>query len=146
MFLRHGVEHKGWDSRNPHQEPCCHLVNTTDSVQLLFTQKPDQDWGILVPGDPDHESDSHQNLTVWSLDHYPPLCKISSKAVHNFLSNPDRQVDKQTHCLLLRRTNYSDLQIAVRPSVIYTVMLRSHKNIKSFLSDKAHSTALISVS
>jgi len=38
-----------------------------------------------VSGILDREPDRRQNLTNWSLGHTPPLQKISSKSVDNFL-------------------------------------------------------------
>jgi len=35
--------------------------------------------------DPQKKLDRQQNTTGWSLGHAPPLQKISSKSVHNFL-------------------------------------------------------------
>jgi len=54
-------------------------------------------WGKIGEGDTDY----HENLTDYFLGHTPPLQKISSKPVHNFLRYyahrhiTDRQTDIQ---------------------------------------------------
>jgi len=60
--------------------------------------------------DPDRNPDHHQNVITWSLGHTTPLQKISSKSVHNFLSNlSDRQTDRQTDKQTVRHENITYL-------------------------------------